>query len=80
MFDRPAQPDEPPIKCRITRDKKGMDRGMYPTYFLHMEKDDGKKVLHLVFNWLDHDNIELRNNCFTTESKPLKLTLDSLCN
>ena len=53
---------------------------MYPTYFLHMEKDDGKKVLHLVFNWLDRDNIELRNNCFTTESKPLKLTLDSLCN
>lgn len=47
-----------------------MDRGMYPTYFLHMEKDDGKKVLYLIFNWLDHDNIELRNNCFTTERKP----------
>ena len=45
LSNRPAQPDEPPIKCRITRDKKGMDRGMYPTYFLHMEKDDGKKVL-----------------------------------
>lgn len=44
---RPAQPDEPPIKCRITRDKKGMDRGMYPTYFLHMEKDDGKKIFLL---------------------------------
>lgn len=32
------------IKCRITRDKKGVDRGMYPTYFLHMERDDGKRV------------------------------------
>ena len=32
------------IKCRITRDKKGVDRGMFPTYFVHMEKDDGKKV------------------------------------
>ena len=32
------------IKCRITRDKKGVDRGMFPTYFLHMERDDNKKV------------------------------------
>lgn len=32
------------VKCRITRDKKGMDRGLYPTYFMHMEKEDGKKV------------------------------------
>jgi len=32
------------IKCRITRDKKGVDRNMFPTYFLHMERDDGKKV------------------------------------
>lgn len=43
VHPRPA-PQGSPIKCRITRDKKGMDRGMYPTYFLHMEKDDGKKV------------------------------------
>lgn len=48
VFDSPA-PQGTTIKCRITRDKKGMDRGMYPTYFLHMEKDDGKKVLYLVF-------------------------------
>lgn len=32
------------MKCRITRDKKGVDRGIYPTYFLHLEKEDGKKV------------------------------------
>lgn len=32
------------IKCRITRDKKGVDRNIFPTYFLHMERDDGKKV------------------------------------
>lgn len=39
------------IKCRITRDKKGVDRGIYPTYFLHMEREDGKKVswsLHIL--------------------------------
>ncbi|XP_013416568.1 tubby protein homolog [Lingula anatina] len=35
------------IKCRITRDKKGVDRNMFPTYFLHMERDDGKKVFLL---------------------------------
>lgn len=32
------------VKCRITRDKKGMDRGLYPTYFMHLEREDGKKV------------------------------------
>ncbi|MEE6498673.1 hypothetical protein FKM82_003200 [Ascaphus truei] len=40
---RPA-PQGVTIKCRITRDKKGMDRGMYPTYYLHLEREDGKKV------------------------------------
>lgn len=40
---RPA-PQGVRVKCRITRDKKGMDRGMYPTYYLHLEKEDGKKV------------------------------------
>lgn len=35
------------IKCRITRDRKGMDRGLYPTYFLHMEREDGKKIFLL---------------------------------
>ncbi|CAI9738555.1 Hypothetical predicted protein [Octopus vulgaris] len=31
------------IKCRITRDKRGVDRSVYPTYYLHMEREDGKK-------------------------------------
>ncbi|XP_039625447.1 tubby-related protein 3 isoform X1 [Polypterus senegalus] len=35
------------VKCRITRDKKGMDRGLYPTYFMHLERDDGRKVFLL---------------------------------
>lgn len=34
-------------KCRITRDRKGMDRGLYPTYFLHLEREYGKKVFLL---------------------------------
>lgn len=40
---RPA-PRGVTVKCRITRDKKGMDRGLYPTYYMHMEKEDCKKV------------------------------------
>lgn len=40
---RPA-PQGQTVKCRITRDKKGVDRQMFPTYFLHLEKDDGKRV------------------------------------
>lgn len=35
------------VKCRITRDKKGMDRGLYPTYFMHLERDDGRRVFLL---------------------------------
>lgn len=30
------------VRCRLTRDKKGMDRGLYPSYFLHLDTD--KKV------------------------------------
>ncbi|XP_030625700.1 tubby-related protein 1 [Chanos chanos] len=30
------------IKCKVTRDKRGMDRGFYPTYYLHL--DNEKKV------------------------------------
>ncbi|XP_034019399.1 tubby-related protein 3 isoform X2 [Thalassophryne amazonica] len=43
---RPA-PQAVTVKCRITRDKKGMDRGLYPTYFMHMEREDGKRVFLL---------------------------------
>lgn len=35
------------VKCRISRDKKGMDRGLYPTYFMHMEREDGKRIFLL---------------------------------
>ncbi|KAA0712600.1 Tubby-related protein 1 [Triplophysa tibetana] len=33
------------VKCRMTRDKRGMDRGLYPTYYLHLDND--KKVFLL---------------------------------
>ncbi|XP_031416987.1 tubby-related protein 3 isoform X2 [Clupea harengus] len=40
---RPA-PRDVTIQCRITRDRRGMEKGIYPTYYLHMEKEDGKRV------------------------------------
>jgi tubby and related proteins len=43
---KPA-PQNLTIKCRITRDKHGVDRGMFPTYFMHFEREDGKKVFLL---------------------------------
>ncbi|KAG9269920.1 tubby-related protein 1-like [Astyanax mexicanus] len=41
---RPA-PEGMTVKCKVTRDKRGMDRGFYPTYFLHL--DNEKKVFLL---------------------------------
>uniref|UniRef100_A0A8D2B3V7 Tubby-like protein n=1 Tax=Sciurus vulgaris TaxID=55149 RepID=A0A8D2B3V7_SCIVU len=53
----PVQVDEPQVfvlqpapqgrtvRCRLTRDKRGMDKGMYPSYFLHLDAD--KKVFLL---------------------------------
>ncbi|NP_001116953.1 tubby-related protein 3 [Xenopus tropicalis] len=35
------------IKTRISRDKKGMDRGLYPTYYMHLERDNNRKVFLL---------------------------------
>jgi len=35
------------MRCRVSRDKKGVDRNMYPTYYLHMERSDGKRVCFL---------------------------------
>jgi hypothetical protein len=35
------------IQCRITRDKRGMEKGLFPTYYMHVERPgDGKKVSH----------------------------------
>ncbi|XP_031467401.1 tubby-related protein 3 isoform X3 [Phasianus colchicus] len=35
------------VKCRVTRDKKGMDRGLFPTYYMHLEKDNNRKMFLL---------------------------------
>ncbi|CAF4169877.1 unnamed protein product [Rotaria sp. Silwood2] len=36
------------IQCRITRDKRGMEKGLFPTYYMHVERpSDGKKFFIL---------------------------------
>ncbi|XP_073477782.1 tubby-related protein 3 isoform X2 [Aquarana catesbeiana] len=35
------------VRCRISRDKKGMDRGLFPTYYMHLERDENRKVFLL---------------------------------
>lgn len=35
------------VRCRISRDKHGVDRGFFPTYFLHVEREDGKRFFLL---------------------------------
>ena len=47
-FVHQPAPEGVTIKCRVTRDQKGMERSIYPTYFLHMEREDsGKKIFLL---------------------------------
>ncbi|XP_062994789.1 tubby-related protein 2 [Elgaria multicarinata webbii] len=38
-----AAPQGSTIQCRITRDRKGMDKGIFPFYYLHLEMENGKK-------------------------------------
>ncbi|CAF1211583.1 unnamed protein product [Adineta steineri] len=36
------------LQCRITRDKRGMEKGLFPTYYMHIERPgDGKKFFLL---------------------------------
>ncbi|XP_070797198.1 tubby-related protein 1 [Pituophis catenifer annectens] len=63
------------IKCRLTRDKRGMDRGLYPTYYLHLDNDKketnvlgfkGPRKMTVVIPGMNSDNervpIRPRNN------------------
>ncbi|XP_030754525.1 protein king tubby [Sitophilus oryzae] len=42
----PAQP-KVLFRCRIARDRRGVDRGLFPTYFLQLERPRGRKALLL---------------------------------
>ncbi|XP_060806367.1 protein king tubby isoform X2 [Amyelois transitella] len=62
-------------KCRIARDRKGMDRGFFPTYFLHLEKDYGKKVFLLAAR--KRKKSTTSNYLISTDPTELTRTADS---
>ena len=35
------------VRCKVTRDRKGMDRNLYPTYYLHLERTGQRKLFLL---------------------------------
>lgn len=41
-------PEDYLVRCRLTRCNRGLDRGLYPTYFLHMEREDGRPPVFLL--------------------------------
>ena len=45
VFQTP--PESAVVKCRITRDKHGLDKHMYPVYQLHLEWEAGARVSRL---------------------------------
>lgn len=48
------------VKCRVTRDQRGMDKNFYPLYYLHLDND--KKVSDLsvtVSDWLGDEFVPL---------------------
>ncbi|XP_053397011.1 tubby protein-like isoform X9 [Mercenaria mercenaria] len=62
------------IKCRITRDKKGVDRGMYPTYFLHMEREDAKRDVKRIFLLAGRKRKKSKTSNYLISTDPTDLT------
>ncbi|KAK5881056.1 hypothetical protein CesoFtcFv8_021906 [Champsocephalus esox] len=71
---RPASRDVT-IQCRVTRDRRGMEKGMYPTYYLHMEKEDGNRVFLMAGR--KRKKSKTSNYLITTD--PVNLTRDTNC-
>ena len=44
---RPA-PEGQTVKCRVTREKRGMERSVYPAYYLFLEREEGSKKIFLL--------------------------------
>ncbi len=44
---RPA-PEGQTVKCRVTREKRGVERSVYPAYYLFLERDEGGKKIFLL--------------------------------
>uniref|UniRef100_A0A3B5Q5T8 Si:dkey-220f10.4 n=1 Tax=Xiphophorus maculatus TaxID=8083 RepID=A0A3B5Q5T8_XIPMA len=71
---RPA-PRDVTIQCRVTRDRRGMEKGIYPTYYLHMEKEDGKRV----FLMAGRKRKKCKTSNYLISIDPTNLTRDTNC-
>ncbi|KAM9773455.1 tubby-related protein 3 [Syngnathus typhle] len=71
---RPA-PREVTIQCRVTRDRRGMEKGMYPTYYLHMEKEDGKRL----FLMAGRKRKRSKTSNYLISTDPTNLSRDTSC-
>ncbi|XP_061823566.1 tubby protein homolog isoform X2 [Nerophis lumbriciformis] len=71
---RPA-PRDMTIQCRVTRDRRGVEKGMYPTYYLHMEKDDGKRV----FLMAGRKRKKSKTSNYLISTDPTNLSRDTSC-
>ncbi|KAK2820228.1 hypothetical protein Q5P01_023187 [Channa striata] len=71
---RPA-PRDVTIQCRVTRDRRGMEKGIYPTYYLHMEKDDGKRV----FLMAGRKRKKCKTSNYLISTDPTNLSRDTNC-
>ncbi|TMS22496.1 Tubby protein-like protein [Larimichthys crocea] len=71
---RPA-PRDVTIQCRVTRDRRGMEKGIYPTYYLHMEKEDGKRV----FLMAGRKRKKCKTSNYLISTDPTNLSRDTNC-
>ncbi|XP_077595138.1 uncharacterized protein LOC144211628 [Stigmatopora nigra] len=71
---RPA-PQDATIQCRVTRERRGMEKGMFPTYYLHMEKDDGKRV----FLMAARKRMRSKTSNYLISTDPTNLSRDTNC-
>ncbi|XP_068614511.1 tubby protein homolog [Brachionichthys hirsutus] len=71
---RPA-PRDATIQCRVTRDRRGMEKGIYPTYYLHMEKEDGKRV----FLMAGRKRKKCKTSNYLISTDPTNLSRDTSC-
>ncbi|CBY18555.1 unnamed protein product [Oikopleura dioica] len=69
---RPAPQDEQ-IKCRISRDRKGIDNRAYPVYYLHLEREGQKKVFLLA----GRKRKKTKTSAYLISTDPTELTKKS---
>jgi len=48
QFVMETGPQDRMVQCRLTRNNRGIDKGLYPTYFLHMEREEGRPPVFLL--------------------------------